>query len=46
MEKREITKQNGNIAFNESDHIYWDVTCPDQKICISNYYDTFIHSTI
>lgn len=41
MEKREITKQNGNIAFNESDHIYWDVTCPDQKFVSVT---TMIHS--
>ena len=31
MQEREITKQNGNIAFNEDLHIYWDVTSPKEK---------------
>ncbi len=31
MQEREITKQNGNIAFNEEQHIYWDVTAPQEK---------------
>ena len=31
MDKSKITKQNGNIAFEEEAHIYYDVTCPEQK---------------
>ena len=31
MDKSKITKQNGNIAFEEEAHIYYDVTQPDQK---------------
>ena len=31
MENIEITKQNGNIAFNEQSHKYWDVTNPSKK---------------
>ena len=31
MESIEITKQNGNIAFNEEAHKYWDVTNPSRK---------------
>lgn len=31
MNKEKITKQNGNIAFEEEAHIYYDVTCPEQK---------------
>lgn len=31
MDIREITKQNGNIAFNEDQHIYWDITAPNEK---------------
>ena len=31
MENIEITKQNGNIAFNEEAHKYWDVTNPSRK---------------
>lgn len=41
MNEREITKQNGNICFNESEHIYWDVTCPEQKFVSVT---TLIHS--
>ena len=31
MDKSKITKQNGNIAFEEEAHIYYDVTQPEQK---------------
>ena len=31
MENIEITKQNGNIAFSENQHVYWDVTDPSKK---------------
>ena len=31
MDKSKITKQNGNIAFEEASHIYYDVTKPEQK---------------
>ena len=31
MENLEITKQNGNIAFEEKSHKYWDVTDPSKK---------------
>lgn len=31
MENIEITKQNGNIAFAEGPHVYWDVTDPTKK---------------
>ena len=31
MENIEITKQNGNIAFSEGPHIYFDVTDPSKK---------------
>ena len=41
MSKREITKRNGNICFNEDEHIYWDETCPDQKFVSVT---TLIHS--
>lgn len=32
MDKSKITKQNGNIAFEEEAHIYYDVTKPEQKL--------------
>lgn len=41
MIEREITKRNGNIAFNEEEHVYWDVTCPEQKFVSVT---TMIHS--
>jgi hypothetical protein len=41
MSKREITKRNGNICFNEDEHIYWDETCPEQKFVSVT---TLIHS--
>lgn len=41
MIEREITKRNGNICFNEDEHIYWDVTCPEQKFVSVT---TMIHS--
>ena len=31
MDKSKITKQNGNIAFEEEAHIYYDVTKPTEK---------------
>ena len=31
MDKSKITKQNGNIAFEEDAHIYYDITNPDLK---------------
>jgi 5-hydroxyisourate hydrolase-like protein (transthyretin family) len=31
MENYDITKQNGNIAFSEDAHVYWDVTDPSKK---------------
>lgn len=31
MNKNEITKQNGNIAFVEDKHLYYDVTQPEKK---------------
>lgn len=31
MSKNEITKQNGNIAFIEDKHLYYDVTQPEKK---------------
>ena len=31
MDKSKITKQNGNIAFEEEAHIYYDVTMPERK---------------
>ena len=31
MDKSKITKQNGNIAFEEEAHIYYDVTKPNEK---------------
>ena len=31
MNNEEITKQNGNIAFVESTHRYFDVTCPNEE---------------
>ena len=41
MENLEITKQNGNVCFNEDSHVYWDVTCPEQKFVSVT---TLIHS--
>ena len=41
MDKSKITKQNGNIAFEEEAHIYYDVTCPEQKFISVT---TLIHS--
>lgn len=41
MLEREITKQNGNICFNENKHVYWDNTCPEQKFVSVT---TLIHS--
>ncbi len=41
MKERTITKQNGNIAFNEELHTYWDVTAPEQKFVSVT---TLIHS--
>ena len=41
MDKSKITKQSGNIAFEEEAHIYYDVTCPEQKFISVT---TLIHS--
>ena len=41
MDKSKITKQNGNIAFEEESHIYYDVTQPDKKFVSVT---TLIHS--
>lgn len=41
MKNEEITKQNGNICFNEENHVYWDITCPEQKFVSVT---TMIHS--
>lgn len=41
MDKSKITKQNGNIAFEEGAHIYYDVTKPEQKFISVT---TLIHS--
>lgn len=41
MDKSKITKQNGNIAFEEEAHIYYDVTEPEQKFISVT---TLIHS--
>lgn len=40
-DKNKITKQNGNIAFEEEAHIYYDVTKPEQKFISVT---TLIHS--
>lgn len=31
MNECKITKRNGNMAFEEESHIYYDVTCPEKK---------------
>ena len=41
MDKIKITKQNGNIAFEEEAHIYYDVTQPEKKFVSVT---TLIHS--
>ena len=41
MDKSKITKQNGNMAFEEDAHIYYDVTKPEQKFISVT---TLIHS--
>ena len=41
MDTSKITKQNGNIAFEEEAHIYYDVTNPDLKFTSVT---TMIHS--
>ena len=42
MDKSKITKQNGNIAFEEEAHIYYDVTRPDQKfVSVTTLIHTF-----
>ena len=41
MDKSKITKQNGNMAFEEEAHIYYDVTEPEQKFISVT---TLIHS--
>lgn len=41
MDKSKITKMNGNIAFEEDAHIYYDVTNPDRKFVSVT---TLIHS--
>lgn len=41
MDKSKITKQNGNIAFEEEAHIYYDITAPEQKFISVT---TLIHS--
>lgn len=41
MEQSKITKQNGNIAFEEEAHIYYDVTEPNEKFISVT---TLIHS--
>lgn len=41
MDKSKITKQNGNIAFEEDAHIYYDVTCSEKKFISVT---TLIHS--
>lgn len=41
MDKSKITKQNGNVAFEEESHIYYDVTEPKRKYISVT---TLIHS--
>ena len=41
MDTSKITKQNGNIAFEEDAHIYYDVINPDLKFTSVT---TMIHS--
>jgi hypothetical protein len=42
MDKSKITKQNGNIAFEEEAHIYYDVTKPEEKfISVTTLIHTF-----
>ena len=42
MDKSKITKQNGNIAFEEEAHIYYDVTKPNEKfISVTTLIHTF-----
>ena len=41
MDATKITKQNGNIAFEEEAHIYYDITQPEQKFISVT---TLIHS--
>lgn len=42
MNKSKITKQNGNIAFEEESHIYYDVTKPNEKfISVTTLIHTF-----
>ena len=44
MDKSKITKQNGNIAFEEEAHIYYDVTKPEQKfISVTTLIHSFTH---
>ena len=41
MNDLEITKQNGDICFNEEKHVYWDITNPTRKFTSVT---TMIHS--
>ena len=33
----DITKQNGNVAFSEADHIYWDVNTNQRYISVTTF---------
>lgn len=44
MEDIKITKQNGNIAFEESSHKYWDVTQPEKKfVSVTTLIEYFVN---
>lgn len=44
MEDIKITKQNGNIAFEESSHKYWDVTQPEKKfVSVTTLIEHFVN---
>jgi len=43
MKETKITKQNGNIAFSEIEHKYWDVTDPNKHfISVTTLIDKFV----
>ena len=44
MDDSKITKKNGNIAFAEDIHKYWDITQPDKKfVSVTTLIDHFVN---
>lgn len=41
MNNMQIDKQNGNVAFNDNDHVYWDTNTNDRFISVTTLIEKF-----